>query len=159
MTPARTRLAAVTALFALAGCSDDPTSAGFEPTMQRSAEAPVIVSFQKDFMGLDGPTMVWQGQVILPDNTTADLTSTLDTSEAGTREAGATLHATVRWVITGHISMEIETRGVINLSTGLVRTNGRVTSGEWAGARVHQEGQLDGLDASGHIRINAATTR
>jgi hypothetical protein len=156
----RARLVPVIALTgALTGCSDGPQSPGFEPAMQQSAGAPVIVSFQKDFTGLDGPTMIWQGQVILPDNTTADLTSTLDTSEPGTREAGATLHATVRWVITGHVGMEIETRGVINLNTGLVRTNGRVVSGEWAGAQVHQEGQLDGLDASGHFRINAAATR
>jgi hypothetical protein len=154
-TPAFTRLLVTSGLLAtLTACSDGVvTPRNGAPVMQRSANAPLIIAFAKEFQGLVGATMVWHGEVTLPDGSTSDLFSTIDLAEPGTREAGNTLHATVRWVITGSMSFEVETHGVINLRTGIVRTNGRVVAGEWAGARAHQQGQLDGLDASGFIRI------
>jgi len=126
----------------------------------RPASAPVIATFSKDFMPDEPPatSMVWHGTVTL-DGVTGQLVSTIDLADPRTRWAGATLHATVRWLVTGALEMEFETDGIVNLTNGIVRTNGRVLSGPYAGSQVHQQGQLVGLDASGFLRIHPATSR
>jgi hypothetical protein len=120
--------------------------------------APVVATFEKWFMPDEGPEtlLVWHGSVTL-DGKTGDLESTIDLIEPGSRFAGQTLHATVRWVVTGDLEIEFETSGVVNLNNGIVRTNGHVVSGPYAGSRVHQQGQLVGMDASGFLRIAPAT--
>jgi hypothetical protein len=123
--------------------------------------APVIATFEKDFMpGESSETLlVWRGDVTIGDMT-GDLVSTMNLAQPGTRLAGGTLHGTVLWEVTGDLEMVFETSGVVNLTTGIVRTNGRVVSGLFDGSRVHQQGQLDAdLNAAGFLRIAPATGR
>lgn len=159
------------AMLALGGCADaDPLGPGTAErvgvpdasaaALGRPASAPVIATFSKGFMPEEGPEtlLVWYGTVTL-DGVTGALVSTIDLADPATRWAGATLHATVRWVVTGALEIEFETNGVVNLTNGIVRTNGRVVSGPYAGSQVHQQGQLDldRFDAHGFFRIHPAT--
>lgn len=145
---------------ALAACAEGPAAPHAEPafSQHKPAAAPVTFSFSKDFNAAASSEtlLVWHGTVE-HEGATGVLVSSIDLTQPGTRSAGQTLHATVRWEVSGDIAFVIETAGVINFRTGLVRTNGRVLSGLHAGAAVHQQGQLDGLDASGFLRVNPAT--
>ncbi len=129
-----------------------------EVTLARTAAAPVEATFSKAFMPDEGPEtlLVWHGEVTL-EGVTGELVSTIDLTDPDARWAGATLHATVRWVVAGDLAIEFETEGVVNFTNGIVRTHGQVVSGPYAGSRVHQQGELDGLDASGFLRIHPAT--
>jgi hypothetical protein len=123
--------------------------------------APVIATFEKDFMpGQSTETLlVWEGEVTIGDKT-GHLVSMIHLLEPGTRLAGNTLQAIVRWEVTGDLEIVFETSGVVNFTNGIVRTNGRVVSGLLDGSRVHQEGQLDAdLNATGFLRIAPATGR
>jgi hypothetical protein len=122
--------------------------------------SPVPVAFDKVFMpGQSSETLlVWHGTATLG-GVSAFLVSSIDLTLPGTRSAGSTLHATVRWVVTGDLELEMETVGVVNFNNGIVRTNGQVVSGAYAGSQVHQQGQLVGLDASGFLRIHPATVK
>jgi hypothetical protein len=146
----------------LAACerAASPVSAEDTPFLAM-AKRPVEVAFEKQlnlaasqFDGDGNPiVLVWNGTVDgLPGS---DLVSTIDFQTPGTRSAGKTLHATVVWEIsTPDGTFVAETEGVVNFQTGLVRTNGIVTAGLRAGARVHQEGRLDDqLSAVGFLRI------
>jgi hypothetical protein len=119
---------------------------------------PVTVAFDKVFMPDQGPEtlLVWHGTATM-DGVSGALVSSIDLTLPGTRWAGSTLHATVRWVVTGDLEMEMETVGAVNFNNGIVRTNGQVVSGPYSGSQVHQQGQLTGLDASGFLRIQPAT--
>jgi hypothetical protein len=119
---------------------------------------PVTVAFDKVFMPGQGSEtlLVWHGTATM-DGVSGALVSSIDLTAPGTRSAGSTLHATVRWVVTGDLELEMETVGVVNFNNGIVRTNGQVVSGPYAGSQVHQQGQLVGLDASGFLRIQPAT--
>jgi hypothetical protein len=142
---------------ALNACSDSPL--GLEPQLQPSfSSGPVVVTFDKQFDAITSTAtlLVWNGTVEV-NGATGDLVSSIDLTEPGTKQSGQVLHATVRWVATGDVEFEIETSGIINFANGVVRTNGRGVSGLGAGAAVHQEGQLTGLDAAGLLRFNAAT--
>jgi hypothetical protein len=120
--------------------------------------SPVTMTFDKVFMPAQGSEtfLVWHGTATLG-GVSAPLVSSIDLTLPGTRWAGPTLYATVRWEVTGDLETVIETVGVVNFNNGIVRTNGQVVSGPYAGSRVHQQGQLVGLDASGFLRIHPAT--
>jgi hypothetical protein len=139
-----------------AACSDGPFASG-DAGAQYSVAAPVVISFEKEFTGdfANGPWQ-WDGTAVVPGIGTATLFSSIDLSQL--RATGQTLHAPVYWSITAPgFSIELLTEGIINLQTGIVRTSGRVISGNHNGATVHQQGQLDGLDASGFLRIHPAS--
>jgi hypothetical protein len=159
-TPDRRRSAASSALAlglaaALAGCAEPPLAP--EPAFSR---APEHITFDKQFQAGESTEtlLVWRGTVAVG-GLTGNLVSSIDLTAPGTMQSGQTLHATVRWVATGDVAFEIVTTGVINFANGIVRTNGRGVSGLGAGAQVHQEGQLTGLDAAGFLRFNPATAR
>jgi hypothetical protein len=136
---------------------------GLQPLAGPSAESsPLEVTFAKDLDAeASTPTfLVWRGTV--GGAAAGSLVSSSDLTREGTRAAGKTLHAWLRWEIdAGDRSFVAETYGVVNFSNGVVRTNGRVVEGWQAGARVHQEGQLDlaTLSAQGILRILPATAR
>jgi hypothetical protein len=119
---------------------------------------PATMTFDKVFMPNQGSEtlLVWHGTATM-DGLSGTLVSSIDLTAPGTRWAGSTLRATVRWVVTGDLETEIETIGVVNFNNGIVRTNGKVVSGPYAGSQVHQAGQLVGLDASGFLRIQPAS--
>jgi hypothetical protein len=152
---------AAAALTAMAGCDGSDPLGPVPPGASAhaaAAAAPAVATFSKDFNASESTEtlLVWHGTMTLGSQTGA-LVSTINLMTPGTRAAGATLHATVRWVVTGDLEIEFETAGVVNFNTGLVRTNGRVVSGPYAGSQVHQQGQLVGLDASGFLRIHPAS--
>jgi hypothetical protein len=146
-------------VLALTACSDGPV-APFDASLllQRAPAAAVEMTFAKQFTGdfANGP-WVWEGIATLPDGREAALVSTIDLAQI--RAVGSVLHAPIHWTMSGDFAMELLTEGIINLQNGIVRTNGRVLGGEYAGAAVHQEGQLVGLDASGFFRINPPAVR
>jgi hypothetical protein len=119
---------------------------------------PATMTFDKVFMPNQGSEtlLVWHGTATMK-GISGTLVSSIDLTAPGTRWAGSTLHATVLWVVTGDLETEIETIGVVNFNNGIVRTNGKVVSGPYAGSQVHQQGQLVGLDASGFLRIKPAS--
>jgi hypothetical protein len=120
--------------------------------------SPVTMAFDKVFMPAQGSAtlLVWHGTATV-NGVSAFLESSIDLTAPGTRWAGPTLYATVRWKVTGDLETVIETVGVVNFNNGIVRTNGQVVSGAYAGSQVYQQGQLVGLDASGFLRIQPAT--
>jgi hypothetical protein len=141
------------------GCADADT--GLDPQFAPSfSSAPVVVTFEKQFdaAASTATLLVWQG-VVEANGLIGNLVSSIDLTAPGTQQTGSVLHATVRWVATGDVAFEIVTTGVINFQNGAVRTNGHGISGLGAGAVVHQEGQLTGLDAAGMLRFNASTAR
>jgi hypothetical protein len=156
------------AAFALAACAEAPLlapapteAAVGSPAMTGQAaavaNAPVVATFSKTFQGLEDNTLVWTGTLTLGE-TTGTLRSSIDLTLPGTREAGATLHGTVLWEVSGDLELVIVTEGIANFAKGIVRTNGRVESGPYEGARVHQQGDLDGdLNAEGFLRIHPGT--
>jgi hypothetical protein len=140
-----------------AACSDGPAAPMHE--VQFATSAPVNITFEKQFTGdfAAGP-WEWEGEAVVPGVGVAVLYSSIDLSQV--RASGQVLHAPVYWQLTATgFSMEVITEGTINLQTGRVRTTGRVSTGDHAGAVVQQEGQLDGLDASGMIRVAPGTAR
>ncbi|CAN5689322.1 hypothetical protein BH23GEM9_BH23GEM9_14360 [soil metagenome] len=144
---------------ALGGCTD--VRLALEPDMQPAfSQAPVVITFDKQFDAVTSTEtlLVWNGTV-QADGMTGDLVSSINLLDAGTKQTGQVLHATVRWVATGDVEFEIMTSGIVNFANGAVRTNGHGLSGLGAGAVVHQEGQLTGLDAVGLLRFNPATAR
>jgi hypothetical protein len=120
--------------------------------------APATMTFDKVFMPDQSSEtlLVWHGTATM-NGVSEAFVSSIDLTVPGTRWVGSTLHATVLWVVTGALETEIETVGVVNFNNGIVRTNGKVVSGPYAGSQVHQEGQLVGLDASGFLRIKPAS--
>jgi hypothetical protein len=148
---------AVPLLAIATGCADADMT--LEPELTTSfSRAPVVISFEKEFdaAASTATLLVWQG-VVEANGMTGELVSSIDLTTPGTQQTGSVLHATVRWVATGDVAFEIETTGVINFQNGAVRTNGHGISGLGAGAVVHQDGQLTGLDAEGVLRVNTGT--
>jgi hypothetical protein len=160
--PARNLISAAAAALILSACAEGPAAPvanGQDVAAQHETAAPLLVTFEKQFTGnFESGPWEWSGQAFVPGVGTVDLYSSIDLSRI--RVNGQVLHGPVYWLLTaGGFSMEILTDGIINLQTGIVRTNGRVANGAYAGAVVHQEGQLTGLDAAGTIRIMPATAR
>lgn len=146
-------------IIALTGCTE--TQLALEPEIQPAfSNVPVVIMFDKEFNAGESTEtlLVWHGTVEAS-GLTGDLVSSIDLTEPGTIAAGKTLLATIRWVATGDVEFEIVTTGVINLANGVVRSNGYGVSGLGAGANVHQQGQLTGLDAAGFLRFQPATAR
>jgi len=153
----RPRALLVVAALALlsTACSDGLTAPPDGP--QFSTSAPIVISFTKEFTGdfAAGP-WEWEGEATVPGIGAVHLFSSIDLAQL--RQSGQVLHAPVHWALSdGDITIVVATHGIVNLANGIVRTNGRVVSGPYTGAAVHQEGQLTGLDAAGLIRIYPAT--
>lgn len=160
IAPARRTLFGAACLsLAVAGCNEGPAAPAADLAPSFAVTAPVLISFEKAFTGdfQAGPWQ-WSGAATVPGVGAVDLYSSIDLSQL--RATGQVLHAPVYWLLSGPgFSMEIVTDGIINLQNGAVRTNGRVTDGSHAGAAVHQEGQLTGLDAAGTIRVLPSAVR
>jgi hypothetical protein len=157
MTRIRSPFLAVALSFFLAACADGPAAPVDGP--QFSMSAPIIITFEKQFTGdFEAGPWEWEGEAVVPGVGTVDLFSSIDLGQLS--QSGQVLHAPILWALSrDDFELVVETYGIVNLATGSVRTNGRVASGPYTGATVHQQGQLTGLDAAGFIRIHPATAR
>jgi hypothetical protein len=112
--------------------------------------APLTWTFDKCSVGPGA----WEGTANGPTGVTAKLQTQLTSA----RQTGSVLHVDFDWHVgTTYLA---QMSGVLNLKTGAVVMNGRVTEGQYLGSRVHEEGQLyDATDScfAGTIRVMPAS--
>lgn len=122
------------------------------------AAAPVTWSFDVTFdpsATLANGTPTWTGTVSGP------ASGSVEVNLLSARLAGQALHIGLEYAISaGSMSQTIELAGVFNEVTLRAVSNGRVTGGWLAGARVHQEAER--IDSStgrlvGSVRVMPAT--
>lgn len=106
-------------------------------------QAPKVISFEKQFdpeaTAANG-TPTWTGTV--PGGT-------LEVRLVDASASGPVEHLVVDFIVVGPITFTARVRGPFNPATERTALNGRVTSGMFEGARVHEEG----------LRIDEATSR
>ena len=98
--------------------------------------SPIVLRFDKS--DPDG-NFVWNGRV------GGDISGNLETRLLEAWQSGDILHVVFEWDIDAdnpNRSFVATLTGTLNLATGAVVMDGRVTEGFLLGARVHEEGQL-----------------
>lgn len=110
------------------------TAASVVPGPARASQAPFELTFDKASPTANG---VWDGTI------GGDATGTVRTVLKGATQSGPILHVDFDWIISaGDKSFVADLDGILNLKTGAVVMNGKVTGGYLEGAQVHEEGQL-----------------
>ncbi|HYJ68974.1 MAG TPA: hypothetical protein VEX15_15095 [Nocardioidaceae bacterium] len=120
------------------------------PATAAPASAPLVWTFDKCSVG---PGM-WQGTATGP----SGVPELLDTEVTGSQQTDGVLHVDFNWQVGTRYLAQLS--GVLNLKTGAVVMDGRVTEGQYVGSRVHEEGQLYDATRScfaGTIRVMPAS--
>ncbi len=131
----------VTALAALLAMAIlvTPVSAG------NGSKEPVRLSFDKE---LTGPPGVWTGTY------SGDAEGAMTVTLVGLRITGPVWHVEFTWEVTGDVGLTAVVSGVINTWSGQIALNGVVTDGEYSGAQVHVDAELESdLGTNGVFRI------
>ena len=102
------------------------------PATAAPPSAPLTWTFDKCSAGLG----VWQGTATGP----TGVTEQLQTELTSARQTGRVLQVEFDWHVGATYLAQLS--GVLNLKTGAVVMNGRVTEGQYVGSQVHEEGQL-----------------
>jgi hypothetical protein len=115
-----------------------------------ASQAPRVINFEKRFdpvaTALNG-TPTWTGSV--PGGT-------LEVRLMDYSASGAVEHLVLDFIVAGPTSFTARVGGIFNTATERTALNGQVTSGMFAGARVHEEGLRVDAETStfvGTIRI------
>ena len=96
-----------------------------------ASSAPLTWTFEK--CATSGST--WDGTATGPEGSVP-----LRTELTGLQETAHIWHVTLDWEV-GDVYLA-RLKGTVNLQTGAVVMNGTVAEGDYAGSRVHEEGQL-----------------
>ena len=124
--------------------------AAVQPAAAAPDAAPLIWSFDKCAVA-DG---AWQGTAQGPTGSP----ELLETRLTGLRQSDSVLHVDFDWQVGEAYLAQLT--GTLNLKTGAVVMNGQVAEGQYAGSRVHEEGQLYDAENScfaGTIQVLPAT--
>jgi hypothetical protein len=103
-----------------------------QPAAATPDSAPLIWTFDKCAV-TEG---VWQGMAQGP----TGAGEPLETRLTGLRQTDSVLHVDFDWQVGDTYLARLS--GILNLKTGAVVMDGRVAEGQYAGSRVHEEGQL-----------------
>lgn len=122
-----------------AACSDTATAPRDFAAMFVPAAA-----IEFDYVKVEsGPgTFNWFG------NVSGGINGALETRVVGFWQSGPILHIQTEWIVGGSTPFQASLDGTLDSRTGKLNLIGVVTSGWLAGARMHNSGQLTGIDAT-----------
>ncbi len=114
------------------------------------ARDPVRLNFDKELTNGLG---YWEGPYW--GEASGDVAVTL----VGGPVTGVIWHVEFTWEVTGGVDLTAVVSGVINTKTGHIALNGVVTDGDYSGAQVHVDAQLEpDLGSHGVFRIMTGST-
>ena len=151
----RSRFAVLAPLLALAAlaCGDTGAPLALDergPPAPDVSVNPVPAPLHFDYVKVEtgGGTSQWTGSV------TGDITGTLNTQASLVRVAGPIWHLSTIWQVTkSPYDFDATLVGTLDTRSGALKLNGYVTSGSFAGARIHNVGQVTAVDP-----VTGATT-